>query len=56
MTGPREQPAQLDLQFRRPTPAEEAEAERVADVHSGRAYEWQAGQDAYERWLNEIAP
>jgi hypothetical protein len=28
--------------------------EHEADVQSGRAFEWQVGQDAYERWLDQI--
>jgi hypothetical protein len=34
--------------------AREARAQREADVQSGRAFEWQVGQDAYERWLDRI--
>jgi hypothetical protein len=34
--------------------AREARAQRESDVQNGRAFEWQASQDAYERWLDEI--
>lgn len=54
-SGARGAPGRFHPQRHR-TPGEIAEAERQADVQSGRAFEWQAGQDAYERWLNEIAP
>ena len=43
---------QLELGGEPPAPAPPP----PVDVQNGRAFEWQVGQDRYERWLNSCAP
>jgi hypothetical protein len=54
VNGTRPDPASDDHEKSERDSTRRARAEHEADVQSGRAFEWQVGQDAYERWLDQI--